>query len=103
MTRLAATLAAVLALQAGAGETVRVDSALLRTPDAGVLEVGPGLYLPEASALDLATELRGCRERPAAATAPPPAPVPTGVVTALVVGLLVGVVAGGAAVLAVTR
>lgn len=102
MTRLAATLAAVLALQAGAGETVRVDSALLRTPDAGVAEVGPGLYLPEAAAIELATELRGCRERPAA-TAPPPAPAPTGVVTALVVGLLVGVVAGGAAVLAVTR
>lgn len=99
MTRLAAVLAAVLALQAGAGETVRVDSALLRTPDAGVLEVGPGLYLPEAAALELATEVRGCRERPSAA----PAPAPTGVVTALVVGLLVGVVAGGAVVLVAVR
>lgn len=100
MTRLAATLAAVLALQAGAGETVRVDSALLRTPDAGVLEVGPGLYLPESSALELATEVKGCRERP---SVPAPAPAPTGVVTALVVGLLVGVVAGGAVVLVALR
>lgn len=100
MTRLAATLAAVLALHAGAGEAVRVDSALLRRPDAGVAEVGPGLYLPEAAALELATEVKGCRERPAV---PAPAPAPTGVMTALVVGLLVGVVAGGAAVLAVTR
>lgn len=99
MTRLAATFAAVIAFQAGASETVRVDSALLRTPDAGVLEAGPGLYLPESSALELATEVKGCRERPSAA----PAPAPTGVVTALVVGLLVGVVAGGAVVLVTLR
>lgn len=99
MTRLAATFAAVLALHATAGESVRVDSALLRTPDAGVLEVGPGLYLPESSALELATEVKGCRERPSAA----PAPAPTGVVTALVVGLLVGVVAGGVVVFAAMR
>lgn len=102
MTRLAAVLAAVLALHAGAGETVRVDSALLRTSDAGVLEVGPGLYLPESSALELATEVKGCRERPAAAV-PAPAPAPTGVVTALVVGLLVGAVAGGVVVFAAMR
>lgn len=92
-------LAAILALHATAGEAVRVDSALLRTPDAGVLEAGPGLYLPESSALELATEVKGCRERPYAA----PAPAPTGVVTALVVGLLVGVVAGGAVVLVALR
>lgn len=99
MTRLVAILASILALHATAGESVRVDSALLRTPDAGVLEVGPGLYLPESSALELATEVQGCRERSAAA----PAPAPTGVVTALVVGLLVGVVAGGAVVLVALR
>lgn len=99
MTRLAAILAAILALYATAGEAVRVDSAILLTPDAGVLEVGPGLYLPESSALELATEVKGCRERPSAA----PAPAPTGVVTALVVGLLVGVVAGGAVVLVALR
>lgn len=100
MTRLAAALAAVLALHAGAGEAVRVDSALLRTPDAGVLEVGPGLYLSESSALELASEVKSCRERQAAAV---PAPAPTGVVTALVVGLLVGIVAGGAVVLVAVR
>lgn len=93
MTRLAAALVAFLALHAGAEGAVRVDSALLRRPDAGVSEVGPGVYLTESQAVASANELVACRAKPASVE-PPASPVAWLVASALVVAFGGGVAVG---------
>jgi len=76
------------------GPAVAVQSATLRPADAPALEVGPGIYLPDVRAREIARELEQHRSEPAQ----PVASQSESALVWAVIGWVVAVFVGGFAV-----